>query len=143
MAVVAFLAGFKIGGIFSNFDLVSPDPMGYLFSSSGNFIIGIAAGVGAYLLKRWRIKDPEQGTKTVQVKVYPHELITEIVVVAAVAGLVGAKVFNALETWDDFIKDPIRSLTSSSGLTFRWAHYGYSCIYYYARKQQDSICSSC
>ncbi len=37
---------------------------------------------------------------------------------AAVGGLAGAKIFNALETWDDFIKDPIRSLTSSSGLTF-------------------------
>lgn len=137
-AVVAFLAGFKIGGIFSNFDLVSPDPMGYLFSSSGNFIIGIAAGVGAYLLKLMenkKIQSKEQ--KTVQVKVYPHELITEIVVVAAVAGLVGAKVFNALETWDDFIKDPIRSLTSSSGLTFLGGLImATAAFYYYARKHK-------
>src|SRR5689334_23010250 len=35
------------------------------------------------------------------VKVWPHQRISEIVMIAAVGGLVGAKVFNAFETWDD------------------------------------------
>lgn len=38
--------------------------------------------------------------------------------IAALGGFTGAKIFNAMETWDDFIKDPIASLISSSGLTF-------------------------
>ncbi|HLS70136.1 MAG TPA: prolipoprotein diacylglyceryl transferase family protein, partial [Chitinophagaceae bacterium] len=33
-------------------------------------------------------------------------------------GLIGAKIFNALETWEHFIQDPIGSLFSTSGLTF-------------------------
>jgi phosphatidylglycerol:prolipoprotein diacylglycerol transferase len=46
-------------------------------------------------------------------------------------------VFNALETWDDFIQDPIGSLFSRSGLTF----YGglivaTAVLYYYAKKNK-------
>lgn len=55
---------------------------------------------------------------TKEVKVYPHTLITEIVFTAAIGGIVGAKIFNALETWSDFIRDPMGSLFSRSGLTF-------------------------
>ena len=49
--------------------------------------------------------------------VWPHQRISEIVMIAALGGLVGAKVFNAFETWEYFIKDPIGSLFSRSGLT--------------------------
>jgi prolipoprotein diacylglyceryltransferase len=117
--ITGFLLGFKIGGVFGNFAAVSPDPMGYLFSANGNFVAGIlVAAIMGYLKYAEKKKEqlPEPVTK--QIKVYPHERITEIIVIGAVTGLAGAKIFNALETWDDFIQDPIRSLTSSSGLTF-------------------------
>jgi hypothetical protein len=43
--------------------------------------------------------------------------VGDICVIAAVGGFAGAKIFNALETWDNFIADPLGSLLSSSGLT--------------------------
>ena len=52
------------------------------------------------------------------VLVYPHMMITEIVFAAAAGGIIGAKLFNAFETWSDFIQDPIGNLFSRSGLTF-------------------------
>ncbi|OQP66576.1 hypothetical protein A3860_13935 [Niastella vici] len=52
------------------------------------------------------------------VPVYPHKRVGEVVLIAAIGGLVGAKVFNALESWDQFTADPISSLLSGSGLTF-------------------------
>ena len=118
-AVIGFFIGFKIGGVFGHFATVSPDPMGYLLSLNGNFLAGIIgalviAGSKYYEKKKQQLPEP----KTSQVAVYPHHLMTEVVVVAAVGGLAGAKLFNAFETWDDFIKDPIHNLTSSSGLTF-------------------------
>ncbi|GAA4465833.1 hypothetical protein GCM10023093_18680 [Nemorincola caseinilytica] len=118
-ALTGFIIGFKIGGMFGNFAEISPDPMGYLFSAKGNLLAGlVVAAIMAYTRyaekKKQQLPEPEMR----KVSVYPHELITEIVVVAAVAGLIGAKVFNALETWEDFVEDPIRSLTSSAGLTF-------------------------
>jgi phosphatidylglycerol:prolipoprotein diacylglycerol transferase len=54
------------------------------------------------------------------------------VIIAAIAGFAGAKIFNSLETWSEFVKNPVESLFSFSGLTF----YGglicasFSIIYY-------------
>lgn len=118
-ALVGFIIGYKVGGIFTDIAEVSPDPMGYLLSVKGNFYLGLlVATISTYAkyIEKKKQQLPEPVVKNIAI--YPHERITEIVVVAAVGGLAGAKIFNALETWDDFIKDPIRSLTSSSGLTF-------------------------
>lgn len=68
-------------------------------------------------------------------KMYPHQLITEIVFAAAIGGIIGAKLFNAFETWSDFIQDPIGSLFSRSGLTFYGGFIVATIVlYYYARK---------
>lgn len=76
--------------------------------------------------------------------IYPHERVSTILMIAAVGGLVGAKIFNALETWDDFIVDPIGSLFSRSGLTF----YGglilaTTLLYFYAKKYKIPFASLC
>ncbi len=42
----------------------------------------------------------------------------DITVYAAIAGFLGAKIFDNLENWDRFIQDPIGNLLSPSGLTF-------------------------
>jgi phosphatidylglycerol---prolipoprotein diacylglyceryl transferase len=65
-------------------------------------------------------------------------------VIALIGGLIGAKIFNALETWDEFIHDPIASLFSGSGLTF----YGglivaTGLIYYYCRKHKIEVVHFC
>jgi len=118
-ALIGFILGYKIGGIFLNFAIVSPDPMGYLLSLQGSFLVGLCGAIFFGYTKYVERKKQELPEPVVKkVAVYPHQLMTEIVVVAALGGLAGAKIFNAFETWDDFIKDPIHNLTSSSGLTF-------------------------
>ena len=110
--------------------------MGYLLSLNGNFIIGIVGAVVIGYSKYYEYKKQElPEPQTRQVAIYPHDLITEIVVVAAVGGLAGAKIFNAFETWDDFIKNPIHNLTSSSGLTFLGGLIMATiCFYFYTRR---------
>ena len=135
-AIIGFLLGFKIGGVFGILTDVSHDPMGYVLSMKGNFMIGLLGAVLAGALKYFEVKKQELPEPKIQkVKVYPHELMTEIVVIAAIGGLAGAKIFNAFETWDDFIKDPIHNLTSSSGLTFLGGLIVATILfYYYTRK---------
>lgn len=114
-----FLLGYKVGGFYNNWQEISPNPMGYVFSLEGNFVAGI---LGALLLgflkyaekKKEQLPQPQQK----RIAIFPHQRITEFVVIAMLAGLVGAKVFNALETWEDFIKNPAENLLASSGLTF-------------------------
>jgi phosphatidylglycerol:prolipoprotein diacylglycerol transferase len=137
-ALIGLLIGYKIGGFFTHLAEISPDPMGYLFSEKGNLLgglIGALIGAGSRFLDKKKRATEKHETKTVAV--YPHTLITEIVVVAAISGLLGAKIFNAFETWDDFIKNPIRSLVSSSGLTFLGGLIvAIIAFYYYAKKHK-------
>ena len=135
-AVLGFVLGYKVGGLFGHFSEISPNPAGYLFSVKGSLIVGI---VGALVMaystyaekKKKQLPEPE----TKKVAIYPHQRMGEILAIAAIGGLIGAKIFNALESWDDFIKDPAGNLLSSSGLTF----YGglivaTAAFYFYARK---------
>lgn len=134
--VLGFLAGFKAVGMLTHASEAAPDPMGYLFSMNGNLLAGIAGALlFGYLKYAEQKKVAGQKQETKQVAVYPHQRVAEIAIICAVAGIAGAKIFNALETWDQFIQDPIGSLISSSGLTF----YGglilaTASLYFYARK---------
>jgi prolipoprotein diacylglyceryltransferase len=66
---------------------------------------------------------------------HPYQHVGTMTLIAAFAGLIGAKIFHNLENWDDFVKSPIESLISFSGLTF---YGGLICatlaIAYYAKK---------
>ena len=136
-AVLGFILGAKIGGIIGQASRVMPDPLSYLFSGEGSFLGGI---LGAALLGglKWRegkkteLPTPEKRRLVIR----PHERITEIVTIAAVGGFAGAKIFNAFESWDQFIQDPA-SILASSGFTF----YGglitaTLALYFYARKRK-------
>jgi phosphatidylglycerol:prolipoprotein diacylglycerol transferase len=88
-------------------------------------------------------EDKKTGEKK-KVAVLPHQRVTDILVIGAIAGLVGAKLFNALETWEDFIADPIDNLFSRSGLTF----YGglivaAAALYFYCRKHKITFVHFC
>lgn len=118
-ALIGLLLGYKIGGVISHFRIAAPDPLGYFFSLKGNIVAGIiGALLLAYLKYAEKKKRQLEQPKKVKVKLYPHQRLGEIIVIAAVGGLVGAKLFNAFETWDEFIKNPAESLLSSAGLTF-------------------------
>ena len=106
------------------------------------------AGLMKPVLKTIKIKagedkaDPAATTK--QVFMYPHMLITEIVFAAAIGGIIGANIFNALETWNDFIQDPIGSLFSRSGLTFYGGFIVATIVlYYYTRKYKINFRHMC
>ena len=146
-ALIGFLLGYKFGGVFGNWQDVAPNPMGYLFSLKGNVLVGIA---GALILaySRYAEKKKQQlpQPQTVRVAVYPHQRVSEIIMLAFIGGIAGAKIFNALETWEDFIRNPAANLLSSSGLTF----YGglitaATMIFFYCRKHHigfDHLCDA-
>lgn len=70
-----------------------------------------------------------------KIRIWPHDRVGDLTIYAFIFGFAGAKIFNSLETWDDFVRDPMGSLFSFSGLTF---YGGLICaalaIWYYARK---------
>lgn len=90
------------------------------------------------------VKKNKKTNKEEKLILYPHDRVVDIIFIAAIAGFAGAKIFNAFETWDDFIADPIGNLFSPAGLTF---YGGLICatlaLYYYSRKKKFSFKHLC
>ncbi|KAA5533126.1 diacylglyceryl transferase [Taibaiella lutea] len=138
MGILGFLLGFKLIGMFLNSAAVGHDPMGFILSMKGSWITGIVlAAVFVYWKYSSKKKQQLPQPKQQRVAVYPHHRVADIIFIAAIGGFAGAKIFNAFETWQDFIADPIGNLFSASGLTF----YGglivaTIALYLYARKKK-------
>lgn len=134
--VFGFLIGYKLIYALVNYQLFVADSQEVLLSTKGNLLGGLAL---AALFVYWSYKEKEKtklpSPKKVEVAVRPHELMSNMVVWAAVWGFLGAKIFDNLEHWDTFVKDPIGGLLSFSGLTFYGGLIcGGAAVLYIARK---------
>jgi phosphatidylglycerol:prolipoprotein diacylglycerol transferase len=118
-ALFGFLIGYKLVYAVINYKLFVEDAQTVLLSLKGNIFGGIAL---AALFVYWDYHEKQKAKlakpKQVVVTVHPYELMSNIVVWAAVWGFLGAKIFDNLEHWNTFVDDPIAGLLSFSGLTF-------------------------
>ncbi|MFT3904516.1 MAG: prolipoprotein diacylglyceryl transferase [Niabella sp.] len=114
--IVGFLLGFKLLGLF--LAEKGTNPQDYIFSTQGNWLLGLALGA-LFAYMRWRDKNKHKLAKPEErtIRVWPHDRVGEITMIAVVFGLVGSKLFDAFENWDSFVKDPA-SILSGAGLTF-------------------------
>jgi len=135
--IVSLLLGYKIGGIFLEYSLFSNDPQQFILSDKGSWAIGFLIAIGYtwfyYFRKNSRKLDPPVWE---EVTVHAGEHALPVLFIAVVAGIIGSKIFNWFENWNDFINDPVASIMSFSGLTF----YGglivaYFSILYYSHRQ--------
>ncbi|GGA86051.1 prolipoprotein diacylglyceryl transferase [Puia dinghuensis] len=134
--ILGFLLGFKLVGLFTADSALTANVQDYLMSMQGNLPAGLIGGLlfaGLKWYEKNKRKLPQPQEK--KVRIWPHDRVGDLTIYAFVFGFVGAKIFNSLETWNDFVRDPIGSLFSFSGLTF---YGGLICaalaIWYYARK---------
>ena len=134
--ILGFILGFKLIGLF----MVAPEPgfkvQDFVLSGRGSWLAGLAlgllfAGLKWYEKNKQKLPQPQEKT----VRIWPHDRVGDLTIYAFIFGFIGAKIFNSFETWDDFVKDPMGSLFSFSGLTF---YGGLICaalaIWWYARK---------
>ncbi len=139
--LVGFALGYKLLGLILNFDTVVSNPQDFILSMEGSLLgglLGTALSVGYRIWEERRNALPEP--KEVELTVHPYEQVGTIVVLAAVAGIGGAKLFHNLENWDEMLADPIGALLAFSGLSFLG---GFICaaaiIWWYARRNNMSI----
>ena len=114
-----FLIGFKgFEAIFHYSDLVA-NPQEFILSSQGHLLGGIiVASISLYL--KWK---ENKATKLdipewIEKEIRPYELVGNMTMIAAISGIIGAKLFHNLENIGEFIADPIGQLMAFSGLTF-------------------------
>ena len=95
--IVGFVFGYKLFGLlFSKPADISPQA--YIFSSEGSIIGGLVLAIALTGLK-WReknkqkLKSPEQRS----IRIWPHDRVGDIVIIALVFGILGAKLFDNLK----------------------------------------------
>jgi phosphatidylglycerol:prolipoprotein diacylglycerol transferase len=117
--IFGFILGYKLLDAILNYNVLLQDTQGFILSSRGNWIGGIVVGAAFAYWAYYESKKQELPTpKTQRVTVHPYELMGSILLWSAVFGFAGAKIFNALENWNDFVHDPVGMLVGFSGLTF-------------------------
>jgi len=136
-----FILGYKLLDAILNFHELLNDTQGFILSFRGNWLGGIVGAAGfaywAYAENKKTVL-PEPRTETVTV--HASDIMGSILLWAAVFGFAGAKLFNALENWDDFMKDPVGMLVGLSGLTFYGGLIcGGAAVLYIARKNGIGI----
>lgn len=116
--ITGFLLAYKVVGLlFDKPEAITAQA--FIFSSSGNLPAGLALGVALGAWKWWekdkqKLKTPEQRV----VRIWPHDRVGDIVVISLIFGIIGAKLFDNFENWDDFVKHPMERILSPGGLTF-------------------------
>lgn len=116
--IFGFVLGFKVTEIVMNFADFKDDAAGFVFSGRGNLLFGILgllifAGYSYWKGQQSKIEQPKQVTRVT----HPHERVGDIIVLAAIFGILGSRLFSILENMDTFLRDPIGQLFSGSGLT--------------------------
>ncbi len=117
--LVGFLVGFKLVHAAFNYIEFVDNPQTFILSANGSWwgglLVAAASGGWAwYDKKRHQLPKP----KTEIINVHPYEQAGNLLLVTAVFGLLGTKIFHILENLDDFAQDPIGAIFSFSGLTF-------------------------
>ena len=136
--IFGFILGFKVVYAISDYASFADNPANFILSTNGSWIGGVLFGAAMaywawYEKNKIKLAEPKQTT----VIVHPYQHMGNILGIAALTGLLGAKIFHNLENWDSFIADPIEGLISFSGLTFYGGLIcgGAGVIWYAAKKE--------
>jgi len=117
--LIGFIIGYKFLDGALNYSELVQDPQSFILSLRGSWIGGIGgAAISVFMKIRESNKQKLAVPKEVEQVVHPHDHIGNIVMIAAIAGMLGAKIFHNLENLDELIADPVGALTSFSGLTW-------------------------
>lgn len=140
-AVFGFILGFKGYGIATKFEVFQKDPADFLLSGEGSWPVGLLGVVLMVGLKYWdgqRRKANAVGIQTVTV--YPHDRIGDITMIAAISGVIGAKIFALIEDLPTFFNDPVNTFLSGSGLAiYGGLIVGFFSVAYYLRLKKIPI----
>ena len=115
----SFLIGFKLVEACFNYSDLVVNPQAFILSTRGHLTGGILFAIIFTFLK-WNKNKKEQleSPKKIATQIHPYQLVGNITMIAAISGIIGAKIFHNLENFDLFLKDPVGQLISFSGLTF-------------------------
>lgn len=132
-----FILGFKGWYAIMNFEAFKSDPASIVFSGLGHWPAGIAMFALFAFLRFWdknkrKLDKPVEQIETV----HPWERIADITMVAAISGVVGAKVFAVIEDLPALFNDPLGVLLSGGGVAiYGGLVFGFLFVFFYVRSK--------
>ncbi|MBU1368189.1 MAG: prolipoprotein diacylglyceryl transferase [Bacteroidetes bacterium] len=114
--LLGFLIGFKLPAILGDYDLFVKNPQEALLSQEGSILFGLLGMALMVVVFYYQGKNLKK--EAVVQTVHPYQLTAMLILIAAVTGIIGAKIFHQLENWQSFMNDPVEALLSFDGLTF-------------------------
>ncbi len=141
LGILSFAIGYKFSGMIIEYGTFAANPQDYLLSLEGSIWGGLVVAAGA-VVYRWYSKKKKKLDKPVweEVEVKPHEQAGTILIIAAIFGILGAKIFHNLENFDALLEDPVGQIFSFMGLTFYGGLIlGSAAVIFYARRQKIAV----
>lgn len=104
--LLGLFIGLKLPGFISNDPEMLADPQGFLISLKGNWILGLVFGGAWAVYEYWSLKkraekEPKQESL---VPYYPSQQVGNMLIIAVIAGVLGAKLFYYLESPAAFVE---------------------------------------
>lgn len=122
---IGFVIGWKLVYLAQNASSIRESggsPQDLIFTGEGSLLWGVIIGlvmVGWRYLEARKVKKEFPEPVEEEVDFHPYQAMGAITIAAAVAGLLGAKIFDHMEHWEEFIENPLGAfLNPFSGLTF-------------------------
>ena len=97
--LVGFIFGFKLVYLVLNFSELSENPQAFLLSTEGSILWGILLAIGFAALKYYQLKKEPPFVEGRTYTFYPHMMMGNLTLVAAITGFAGAKLFHHLEQY--------------------------------------------
>lgn len=117
--IVSLLVGYKIGGMILDYSMFAKDPQDFILSMKGSWWIGILfAAAYTYYIYYTKNKNKLEEPVWKEVTIHAREQAMPVLFIAVLGGIIGSKIFNWFEYWDEFLRDPLDSILSFSGMNF-------------------------
>ncbi|MCF8365882.1 MAG: prolipoprotein diacylglyceryl transferase [Bacteroidales bacterium] len=118
-AFLYFIIGFKGAAIITDYSKFADNPQEFLLSGGGSIFGGVLLAVITLAIIFFKGKKQKTDKPVIEkVSIHAAQLTPALVLIAAITGILGAKIFDLIEHLDSFFSDPLGSLLSFSGLTF-------------------------
>lgn len=117
--LLGFAFGYKVLGTLFQYKAFIANPRTFILSARGSVIAGLIVGAGfAFWIYRDRQKHRLAEPKLIEKTVHPYQLMPTIVVSVAIAGFIGAKLFDVAEHLDMLRYDPWGVIFSVNGFAY-------------------------
>ena len=117
--ILSSVIGWKFFGIIFQYHEFSLNPQQYILSGKGSLVALLIIAVISFTYHFYSILSTKKITPAnYEEIIHPYQNTWNLLIVTIVSALIGSKLFDILDNFGSFLKDPVHSLVSFSGLTF-------------------------